>query len=217
MREQALALPGFHLVETAVSKSLVGAMRSVYTQPAEFRRLVHTLTGITLSAALRDATMEEHEIRTPMGRALCQSIVSEIALVPVLRAGLGMMFGALNFFPTAQVFCLGMYRCEESLQPVPYYNKFPKEPTADIYVVLDIMLATGGSVCDAIEALRPYGKTIKVAVLIAAPEGVIKVHQTHPDVEVFAVALDQCLNEKGYIVPGLGDAGDRYFNTPFSS
>lgn len=213
VRDRALNCLGFNLVRNALSDDMVGRLRATTTGPAAFRGLVHQLTGIVLSAAIRDVIVGERSVETPMGLSTARFINSEVALVPVLRAGLGMMFGGLQFLPDAKVYCLGMYRDEKSLEPVPYYNKLPDTVTADVLIILDIMLATGGSICDAIDALKRYNTPIKVATLIAAPEGVLKVLNTHPDVEIFSVALDDCLNDSGYIVPGLGDAGDRYFNT----
>ena len=188
-------------------------LREAARSPETFRMLVGQVTTLLLYEALADLAVVEHTVRTPVAECTGAILGDQVGFVPVLRAGLGMIPAALEHVPNAQVWCLGMYRDEELLVPMPYYDKMPEKPTADIYCVLDIMLATGGSACDAIERVERYGKPVLLVSLIAAPEGVRRVAAAHPNTRVFVGALDSHLNEKGYIVPGLGDAGDRYFNT----
>ncbi len=213
IREEALALPQFTEVSSPVILDKLAQLRAIETRPERFRDLVHILSGLVLCRALDTVQMEKISITTPMGAATAEKMVPRICFIPVLRAGIGMAFGGLQYFPDAQVHCLGMYRNEKTLNPVPYYNKLPPHATADIYVILDIMLATGGSICEAIALVKPYASPVIAASLIAAPEGVLRVTRQHPDVQIYSTALDLCLNDIGYIVPGLGDAGDRYFNT----
>jgi len=163
----------------------------------------------TLDLSLTDAT-----VRTPMGDANCQKAVETIGVVPVLRAGLGMVDGVLELLPNVQVWHIGLYRNEETLQPVLYYNRLPKATSVSLCLILDPMLATGGSAVAAIDMLKKAGvQRIKYVGLIAAPEGVTHLSNAHPDVPIHLAALDDHLNEIGYIVPGLGDAGDRQFGT----
>jgi uracil phosphoribosyltransferase len=149
-----------------------------------------------------------------MGEALGHHLRTQIGLVPILRAGLGMVDGVLEMIPTAQVWHIGLYRDERTLQPVTYYNKFPTEPTVQLALVLDPMLATGGSAVAAVDILKRWGSTnVKYLGLIAAPEGVERLSTAHPDVDIHVGAVDERLNDVAYIVPGLGDAGDRQFGT----
>jgi len=191
-------------------------LREAARSPETFRILVGQVTTLLLYEALADLAVAPHTVRTPLADCVGAKLGEQVGFVPVLRAGLGMIPSALEHVPNAQVWCLGMYRDEELLVPMPYYDKMPDHPTADTYCVLDIMLATGGSACDAIGRVQRYGKPVRLVSLIAAPEGVQKVTTEHPDTKIFVGALDSHLNEKGYIVPGLGDAGDRYFNTQSS-
>lgn len=188
-------------------------LREASRSPETFRILVGQVTTLLLYEALADLNIAPHTVQTPLTECMGGKLAEQVGFVPVLRAGLGMIPAALEHVPNAQVWCLGMFRDEQSLEPVPYYDKMPEKATADIYCVLDIMLATGGSICDAIARLERYGKPTRVVSLIAAPEGVEKVTTEHPKTKIFAAVLDSHLNDKGYIVPGLGDAGDRYFNT----
>ena len=153
-------------------------------------------------------------VQTPLEVTVGHRLADRIGLVPILRAGLGMVDAMLELMPTAQVWHLGLFRDERTLRPVEYYNKLPDQATVDICLILDPMLATGGSATAAIEVLKHWGATrIKLVNLIAAPEGVRAVSKAHPDVAIYSAALDRQLNEKGYIMPGLGDAGDRQFGT----
>jgi uracil phosphoribosyltransferase len=167
--------------------------------------------------ALADARVRPKVIRTPIEEMEAAELGERIGLVPILRAGLGMVDAMLELFPEAQVWHLGLFRDERTLRPVEYYNKLPDSANVDLCLILDPMLATGGSATAAIEVLKRWGAVkpvrIKLLNLIAAPEGVEAVSSAHPDVEIHCAALDRQLNEKGYIMPGLGDAGDRQFGT----
>ena len=164
--------------------------------------------------ALADVGVRPLEIRTPMEPMTAHELGERIGLVPILRAGLGMVDAMLELMPTAQVWHLGLFRDERTLVPVEYYNKLPDSASVDLCLILDPMLATGGSATAAIEVLKKWGAVrIKLVNLIAAPEGVAAVTAAHPDVDIYCAALDRSLNDKGYIQPGLGDAGDRQFGT----
>jgi uracil phosphoribosyltransferase len=167
--------------------------------------------------ALLDARMAAVKVRTPLEETEGARLAERIGLVPILRAGLGMVDAMLELMPTAEVWHLGLFRDERTLRPVEYYNKLPDSATVDLCLILDPMLATGGSATAAIEVLKKWGAVtpvrIKLVNLIAAPEGVRTVTTAHPDVHIYCAALDRQLNEKGYIMPGLGDAGDRQFGT----
>ena len=165
--------------------------------------------------ATRNLAVEDVEIETPITKTTCQMLSGrKLAIVPILRAGLGMVDGMLALVPSAKIGHIGLYRDEETLEPVEYYCKMPSDIAERDVFVVDPMLATGGSACDAIKLIKARGaKNIKFMCLIAAPEGIKKLTETHPDVDVYCAALDSHLNEHGYIVPGLGDAGDRIFGT----
>lgn len=190
-------------------------LRQTTTSNKEFRESVEEITMLMCYEALRDLPLEEIEIETPITKTR-QKVISgkHFAVVPILRAGLGMVSGILNLVPTAKVGHIGMYRDEETLQPHEYYCKLPSDIDKRLVVVVDPMLATGGSAIDAISQIKGYGAThIKFLCLIAAPEGIEALTEAHPDVEIFCANVDERLNENGYIVPGLGDAGDRIFGT----
>ncbi|MEM6528640.1 MAG: uracil phosphoribosyltransferase [Chloroflexota bacterium] len=189
------------------------ALRDVNTSHREFRELVKELTMLMTYEVTRDLTMMNRTVTTPMGKAEGKK-VKEIGLVPILRAGLGMTEGVLELMPQVQVWHIGLYRDEATLRPVEYYNKLPNDPTVEACVVLDPMLATGGSAVATIDILKNWGvPSIKFLGLIAAPEGVEKLSTEHPDVDIYVATIDSHLNERGFIVPGLGDAGDRMFGT----
>jgi uracil phosphoribosyltransferase len=189
-------------------------LRMESTDPRKFRELVREISWLVGYEALADARLEEITIRTPMEETAGRRLADRIGLIPILRAGLGMVDAMLELMPTAQVWHLGLFRDERTLRPVEYYNRLPDETTVDLCLILDPMLATGGSATAAIEVLKAWGATrIKLINLIAAPEGVRAVARAHPDVAIFTAALDRGLNERGYIMPGLGDAGDRQFGT----
>jgi uracil phosphoribosyltransferase len=191
-------------------------LRAQSTSPKEFRALVKDLSTLLCYEALRNVNVEQISIDTPLAPAQTGfRIKDNIAFVPILRAGLGMVDGALELFPEASVYHIGMYRDKRSLQPVEYYNKLPSENSVDLCVVLDPMLATGGTAIATIELLKAWGaKKIKLVGLVAAKDGVASLLEAHPDVEIHVCAVDEVLDSRGYIVPGLGDAGDRQFSTP---
>lgn len=193
----------------------VSLLRNKNTGTKEFKELVSEIAMLLCYEATRDLPTETVEITTPIAVAKTQMLAGrKLALVPILRAGLGMVDGMLALIPAAKVGHIGMYRNESTLEPVEYYCKLPEDIAEREVIVLDPMLATGGSACDAITQIKKRGaKTIKFIGIIAAPEGLKRLQQTHPDVDIYVAALDEKLNENGYIVPGLGDAGDRIFGT----
>ena len=190
-------------------------LRQKSTPNKEFRELVEEITMLMCFESLRDLPLEEVEIETPIQKTKQKLIKGKkLAVVPILRAGLGMVNGLLRLVPSAKVGHIGMYRDEETLIPHEYYCKLPADISNRLIVVVDPMLATGGSAFDAITQIKSYGgKNIKFLCLIAAPEGIKALSEAHPDVQIYCANIDECLNEKGYIVPGLGDAGDRIFGT----
>ena len=193
----------------------IAMLRSVDTKTKDFRELVEEITMLLTYEAFKDVPTHEVEITTPLIKCK-QQMVNEnsIAVVPVLRAGLGMVAGVHTLFPTAKVGHIGMYRDEETLEPQEYYCKLPQGIQNMRAIVLDPMLATGGSAAAAIDLLKRKGcKEIRQMSIIAAPEGIEKLATAHPDVKIFVAVLDEKLNENGYILPGLGDAGDRLFGT----
>ena len=188
--------------------------RDVATPSQDFRRLLGEIAMLMAYELTRDHATRPVEVQSPMGVATGAVLESEIALVPILRAGLGMADGILRLIPQARVGHLGIYRDETSLKPVVYYNKLPLEVGNSEVIVIDPMLATGGSSVVAVDAVKRTGATrIKLLCLVAAPEGIERLRAAHPDVVVYTAAIDSHLNEQGYIVPGLGDAGDRIFGT----
>lgn len=192
----------------------VALLRHVDTQPKKFREVVRELSMLLCYEATRDLQLVEEVIPTPMGTASGQRLRTKIGLIPILRAGLGMVEGVLEMIPTAEVWHLGLYRDERTLHPVEYYNRLPTPNRVQLSLVLDPMLATGGTAEASIDILKRWGcEHIKYLGLIAAPEGVDRLSRAHPDVAIHVATLDERLNEIGYIVPGLGDAGDRQFGT----
>jgi uracil phosphoribosyltransferase len=164
--------------------------------------------------ATADLLLKPVEIETPLAVAKCQTLGEKIGLVPILRAGLGMVEGIWNLMPSAEVWHIGLYRDEHTLRPVEYYNKLPLEPTVSVCLILDPMLATGGSAVATTDILKRWGvKKIKFIGILGAPEGIENMQRHHPDVPIYLAGIDQGLNERGYIMPGLGDAGDRQFGT----
>tara|TARA_R110002072_G_scaffold303069_2_gene492717 strand:- start:58640 stop:59278 length:639 start_codon:yes stop_codon:yes gene_type:complete len=192
----------------------LGKLRDESTSPAEFRTLSHIIATILASVATEDLELADTTVRTPVADAPAKVLSQTIALVPILRAGLGLVDPLLNVIPTAEVWHLGLFRDEATAKPVEYYRKLPPTGPSDVALVLDPMLATGGSACLALDVLRQWGvpKT-KLVVLIASPEGIAAVHDEFPETEIVTASVDECLNDRKYIVPGLGDAGDRLFNT----
>jgi uracil phosphoribosyltransferase len=206
--------PSLHLSTHPAVLHKLAILRSTTTEPKKFREIVRELSWLLGHEALADARLRPITIETPMETTDAFELADRIGLVPILRAGLGMVDAMLELMPTAQVWHLGLFRDEKTLRPVEYYNKLPDSATVDLCLILDPMLATGGSATAAIEVLKRWGATrIKLINLIAAPEGVTAVTAAHPDVDIYCAALDRGLNEKGYIMPGLGDAGDRQFGT----
>ena len=203
------------IVEHPLIQHKISLMRDRRTGTKEFRDLVSEVATLLCYEATRDLPLEEVEVETPIALARTKVLAGrKLALVPILRAGLGMVDGMLSLIPAAKVGHIGLYRNEETLQPVEYYCKLPNDIAEREVIVLDPMLATGGSAADAISLIKQRGaRHIKFIGLIAAPEGLKALHAAHPDVDIYVGALDEKLNDQGYIVPGLGDAGDRIFGT----
>jgi uracil phosphoribosyltransferase len=188
-------------------------LRDEKTRPSEFRRLVHRLSILLAYEATQGLALQETPVVTPLARTTARVLAQRIGLVPILRAGLGMVDPILNLIPDAEVWHLGVYRDEKTLQPVEYYKKLPKDDAVDVALILDPMLATGGSAVAALDAVHGWGvKDVKLLSMIAAPEGLQVVQRKHPGTQIYVCAVDSHLNEHGFIVPGLGDAGDRTFN-----
>ena len=208
------AWPNLHVSRHPAVRHKLGILRDEHTEPKKFREVVRELSWLLGYEALADAHTRPIEVTTPIERMAAEELADRIGLIPILRAGLGMVDAMLELMPTAEVWHLGLFRDERTLRPVEYYNKLPNTSTVDLCLILDPMLATGGSATAAIEVLKRWGAVrIKLVNLIAAPEGVEAVLKAHPDVEIYTAALDRQLNERGYIMPGLGDAGDRQFGT----
>lgn len=189
-------------------------LRRKDTGTKDFVHLLNELSGLLAYEISGDLPLKEVQVITPVGTCTTHEIVKEIVLIPILRAGLGMVDGIRNLMPTANVGHIGMYRNEKTFRPVAYYSKVPKNLSDAIVMVLDPMLATGGSASATISSLKEEGaKDIRLVCVVGAPEGVRKMESHHPDTDIYLAALDEGLNEKGYIVPGLGDAGDRLFGT----
>ncbi|MGI8549498.1 MAG: uracil phosphoribosyltransferase [Dehalococcoidia bacterium] len=206
-------MPVFQSAHPLVQYKLT-ALRRRETEPPLFRELVRQLSWLLAYEALADAQVTDWPITTPLAAMTGSQLADRIGLVPVLRAGLSMTEGVLELLPLAQVWHLGMYRDHDTLQPIAYYNRLPRPPTIDLALVLDPMLATGGSAIAAVRLLRESGiSRIKYIGLVAAPEGLARLDAAYPDVPVHVAAIDDHLDEHSYIVPGLGDAGDRQFLT----
>ncbi|HEY8198939.1 MAG TPA: uracil phosphoribosyltransferase [Candidatus Limnocylindrales bacterium] len=204
----------FHVSRHPAVQHKLALLRATTTEPKKFRELVREISWLLGYEALADARTLTIDVETPLEITPGAKLADRIGLIPILRAGLGMVDAMLELMPTAEVWHLGLFRDERTLQPVEYYNKLPDTATVDLCLILDPMLATGGSATAAIEVLKAWGaRRIKLVNLIAAPEGVRAVAAAHPDVPIYCAALDRQLNEKGYILPGLGDAGDRQFGT----
>ena len=204
----------FHVSSHPAVLHKLALLRAETTEPKKFRELVREISWLVGYEALADARVTEIPVKTPMEDTTGARLADRIGLIPILRAGLGMVDAMLELMPTAEVWHLGLFRDERTLRPVEYYNKLPDSATVELCLILDPMLATGGSATAAIEVLKRWGAArIKLINLIAAPEGVRAVSDAHPDVAIHCAAIDRQLNEKGYIMPGLGDAGDRQFGT----
>ncbi len=195
-------------------KHKLSRLRDRDTEPKKFRELVREIAGLLAYEATADLVTVSRPINTPLAAMSGAELAEKIGLVPILRAGLGMVEGIWELMPNAEVWHIGLYRDEKTLKPVEYYNKLPVEPTVSLCLILDPMLATGGSACATMDVLKRWGvKKIKFVGLIGAPEGIARLQKEHPDVPIHLAAIDDHLNERGYIVPGLGDAGDRQFGT----
>jgi len=189
-------------------------IRDIDTGHKKFRELATEITMFVCYEALKEVRVEDVTVQTPVAEAKCRKIVEDIVVVPILRAGVGMLEGILDLVPTARVGFLGMYRDEATAQPVAYYQKLPHQTATALNIIIDPMLATGGSTAAAIDVLKEAGATkIVVVCIVTCPEGLKAVETAHPDVKIYTASIDDRLNEKKYIVPGLGDAGDRLFGT----
>lgn len=189
-------------------------LRDKSTEPKKFRQLVKEITALLAYEATSDLATSPIDVETPLTVAHCDELKEKIGLVPILRAGLGMVDGIWELMPSSEVWHIGLYRDERTLKPVEYYNKLPIEPTVSVCLILDPMLATGGSAVATADVLKRWGvRKIKFLGLIGAPEGIANMQAHHPDIPIHLACVDERLNEKGYIIPGLGDAGDRQFGT----
>lgn len=204
-----------NILDHPVIQHKLTQIRQKDTSTTQFRQMINEIGGLMVYEITRDLPLEQIEIETPVAKTKANVIAGKkMVVVPILRAGLGMVDGILQMIPSARIGHIGIFRDEETLQPVEYFAKFPEElDQRDIFIV-DPMLATGGSAIAAINSIKQRGaKNIKLVCLVGAPEGVKAINEAHPDVTVYLASLDEKLNEKGYIVPGLGDAGDRIFGT----
>ena len=204
-----------HIIDHPMIQHKLTIMRDRRTGSKDFRELLKEISLLMGYEITRDVPLDEIEIETPICRTKGYRVSGrKLAIVPILRAGLGMVDGLLTLVPVARVGHIGLYRNEETHEPVEYYCKLPEDIQDRMVIVTDPMLATGGSACDALTLLKKRGCTnIKLMCLVAVPEGIAKVREAHPDVDIFVAAVDDHLNENAYIVPGLGDAGDRIFGT----
>ncbi|WP_040396875.1 uracil phosphoribosyltransferase [Anaerococcus senegalensis] len=203
------------VLDHPVIKHKISILRDKNTGSNEFRSIIKEITILLAYEASKDFTLEEFDLETPICKTTGYRLSGKkLGIIPILRAGLGMVDGLIEVFPAARVGHIGMYRDEETMKPVEYYLKIPKDSNKRDMLVIDPMLATGGSACDAIQRLKEKGCTsLKLLNIIAAPEGIKKVQEEHPDVDIYIAQLDEELNDDCYILPGLGDAGDRLFGT----
>ncbi|AAF30522.1 uracil phosphoribosyltransferase [Ureaplasma parvum] len=203
------------IINHPLIKDKLTRMRKVSTVSTVFRTNLEELTQLMVYEATKDLELNEIEIETPVVKvAKGYKLKNKICLIPILRAGIGMVDGVKSLIPTATIGHIGLYRNEQTLKPVEYFKKFPKNISESDVIILDPMLATGGSVVEAVNIIKKYNpKSIKFVCIVAAPEGLKYVQEVHPEVDVYIAALDDKLNENGYITPGLGDAGDRIFGT----
>ena len=207
-------MPAVFTAEHPLVLHHITRLRDQSTSPGEFRALIRRLSGLLAYEATKDLQVASTSVQTPVAETVGFQLSQRIGVVPILRAGLGMVDPFLNLLPTAEVWHLGLYRDEETAQPVEYYQKLPQRDPLDVGIIVDPMLATGGSALAAIEALHRWGVgDVKLCVMIAAPEGIAAVQDHAPETQIFTCAVDDHLNDQKFIVPGLGDAGDRIFNT----
>ena len=212
--ELAARYPNLHVSRHPLVLHKLSLLRDRTTEPKKFRELVRELSWLLGYEAMADLTTQPLDVETPLETTAGAELEPKVGLVPVLRAGLGMVDAMLELMPSAEVWHIGLYRDERTLKPVEYYNKLPDAATVQVCLILDPMLATGGSSAATVDILKQWGAArIKQVSLIAAPEGVATLSSAHPDVDIHVGAVDRALNERGYIVPGLGDAGDRQFGT----
>ncbi|MBQ9933163.1 MAG: uracil phosphoribosyltransferase [Ruminiclostridium sp.] len=204
-----------HILDHPLLQHKLSILRDENTSVTEFRQVVSEIATLMCYDATRDLPLEEVEVQTPVAKATVKKIAGKkLAIVPILRAGLGMVDGILTLIPGAKVGHIGLFRDPETLEPVKYYCKMPSDIAERDVIILDPMLATGGSASAAIDFIKEYGvKNIKLMNILAAPEGIARIQKDHPDVPIYVAACDEKLNDHGYIVPGLGDAGDRIFGT----
>ncbi len=202
------------IIDHALIKHKMAIIRDKDTKTKEFRSTVSEIGSLMAYEVTKNLELQDVEVITPICKTTCQVLKKEVVIVPIMRAGMGMVDGFINMIPEARVGHIGLYRDEETLEPQTYYEKFPENFTEATVLLVDPMLATGGSVIAAVDMLKKYGcENITYVGLVGAPEGLLALTKTHPDVQVYLGALDEKLNEKGYIVPGLGDCGDRIFGT----
>ena len=203
------------IMDHPLVKHKIAIMRNKDTGTKEFKAVAREIAMLMCYEATRELAVKDVDVETPITTAHCQMLAGKkLAIVPILRAGLGMVDGMLELIPSAKIGHIGLYRDEETLEPVEYFCKMPSDISERDVFVVDPMLATGGSAVEAINFIKARGgKDISFLCIVAAPEGLEKLHQAHPDVKIFVGNLDRCLNEKGYICPGLGDCGDRIFGT----
>ena len=205
---------GVHVSTHPLVKHKLTLLRDINTNPTQFRQVVREISILLAYEATHDLLLDDKPVTTPMGGADGWELRSRIGLVPILRAGLGMVNGVWEMMPGAEVWHIGLYRDHKTLEPVQYYNKLPIPPTVQVCLILDPMLATGGSAVATVDILKHWGaRRIKFVGIIAAPEGIEALSSAHPDVPIHLAAVDKRLNDIGFIVPGLGDAGDRQFGT----
>jgi uracil phosphoribosyltransferase len=209
-----MAEPLLHASSHPLVAHKLAKLRHIDTEPKKFRELLREIAALLTYEATEDLQTRPVDVATPMAPTRGAELVERVGLVPILRAGLGMVEGVWELMPTAEVWHIGLYRDEKTLKPVEYYNRLPVEPTVSVCLILDPMLATGGSAVATVDILKRWGvRRIKYVGLIGAPEGIRNLQTHHPDVPIHLAAVDERLNDVGYILPGLGDAGDRQFGT----
>jgi uracil phosphoribosyltransferase len=213
-RAMTAAFPNLHLLDHPLIRHKLSIVRDAATPSGQFRRLLGEIAALMAYEACRHLPLEAIAVRTPIAEAACHRIAAPVTLVPILRAGIGMTEGLLSLMPEARVGHLGIYRDEKTIEPVCYYSKVPEDIAAGPVFIIDPMLATGGSAAFAASELKRLGcRELRMICLVAAPPGVERMLRAHPDLPIHAAALDDRLDERKYIVPGLGDAGDRIFGT----
>lgn len=212
--------PRVHVSNHPLIRHKVAKLRDIRTKPKKFRELTREIAILLAYEATQDLALREKSVTTPLTQTTGHQLKDKIGLVPILRAGLGMVEGFWEMMPAAEVWHIGLYRDERTLYPVAYYNKLPVSPTVDVVLILDPMLATGGSAAECVSILKKWGaRHIKYVGIIGAPEGIQHLTDAHPDVDIYLAAIDERLTDArdnfptGYIMPGLGDAGDRQFGT----